>query len=99
MVHADWIIDPALAGRFEGYDNVICIDGSYTADDGTSGLTYYIYLRPWGQLWDDIAQEFPDDIPYYYESWYLPLVQAGQSAPERIGPEKPADAAAPTIAS
>lgn len=99
LVHGDWIVDPALAGRFEGYDNVICIDGSYTADDGTSGLTYYIYLRPWGQLWDDIAQEFPDDIPYYYESWYLPLVQAGQSAPERIGPEKPADAAAPTIAS
>lgn len=99
LVHADWIVDPALAGRFEGYDNVICIDGSYTADDGTSGLTYYIYLRPWGQLWDDIAQEFPDDIPYYYESWYLPLVQAGQSAPERIGPERPADTAAPTIAS
>lgn len=81
--HADWIVDPALTD----YDHMICIDGWYETDEGS--FKYEIYLRPWGMLWDDVAADSPDDLPYYYESWYLPLVEAGKTAPDEIGGDAP----------
>lgn len=81
LSHADWIIDPALMD----YDNLICIDGWYEDADGS--FHYAMYLRPWGTLWDDIAADSPDNLPYYYESWYLPLIKAGKSMPDMLGGE------------
>lgn len=81
LSHADWIIDPALMD----YDNLICIDGWY--EDGDGSFHYAMYLRPWGTLWDDIAADSPDNLPYYYESWYLPLIEAGKSMPDTLGGE------------
>lgn len=81
LSHADWIIDPALMN----YDNFICIDGWYEDADGS--FHYAMYLRPWGTLWDDIAADSPDNLPYYYESWYLPLIEAGKSMPDMLGGE------------
>lgn len=72
LSHTDWIIDPALMN----YDNLICIDGWYEDADGS--FHYAMYLRPWGTLWDDIAADSPDNLPYYYDSWYLPLIEAGK---------------------
>ncbi len=77
-----WTVDPALAGMFDGYENVLCIGGYYESGEDT--FTYTIYLRPWGQLWDDIAAEYPDDIPYFYDDWYLPLLDAGKTMPDEI---------------
>ena len=79
LSHADWIVDPGLMD----YDSLICIDGWYEDDSGS--FKYEIYLRPWGTLWDDVAADDPDDLPYYYESWYLPLVEAGKSMPDTLG--------------
>lgn len=79
LSHADWIVDPGLMD----YDSLICIDGWYEDDSGS--FKYEIYLRPWGTLWDDVAADDPDDLPYSYESWYLPLVNAGKAMPNTLG--------------
>lgn len=81
LVHADWIVDPGIVD----YDDLICIDGWYEDEDGN--FHYAMYLRPWGTLWDDVAADDPDNLPYYYESWYLPLVEAGKAMPDTLGGE------------
>ena len=101
LEHADWIIDPAINSRFPDVENMICIEGWY--EDGDDEFYYEVYLRPWGKLWDDFAADYPDDIPYYYDDWYLPLVESGSSMPDVVGGEavssNSADApAAPTAA-
>ena len=101
LEHADWIVDPAINSRFPDVENMICIEGWY--EDGEDEFYYEVYLRPWGQLWDDFAADYPDDIPYYYDDWYLPLVESGSSMPDVVGGEavssNSADApAAPTAA-
>lgn len=85
LEHADWIIDPAVNRRFPDVENMICIEGWY--EDGDDEFYYEVYLRPWGQLWDDFAADYPDDIPYYYDDWYLPLVESGSAMPDAIGGE------------
>ncbi len=63
--HADWIIDPSLYG----YENYMVIDGRYVDEENPDqGFNYIMYLRPWGQLWDDIPE---DERPPDYEDWYL----------------------------
>ena len=42
-----------------------------------------MYLRPWGSLWPDEE----DRLPYYYEDWYLPLIESGEEMPDVLGPE------------
>ena len=79
LAHADWSVDP---GNMY-YDDLICIDGQYEDENGS--FQYAMYLRPWGTLWDDVAGDDPDDLPYYYESWYLPLVNAGKAMPDTLG--------------
>lgn len=76
LEHADWIVDPGLVD----YPDMIHIDGYY--ENGDDEFYYDIYLRPWGTYWDDVAEE---DLPYYYDDWYLPLIGAGQSMPASIG--------------
>ena len=85
LEHADWIVDPAINSRFPDVENMICIDGWY--EDGEDEFYYEVYLRPWGQLWDDFAADYPDDIPYYYDDWYLPLVESGSAMPDVVGGE------------
>ena len=85
LEHADWIVDPAINSRFPDVENMICIEGWY--EDGEDEFYYEVYLRPWGQLWDDFAADYPDDVPYYYDDWYLPLVEAGSAMPDVVGGE------------
>ena len=69
LVHADWIIDPALSG----FENMIVITGDY--DEGNGNSYYYkLMIRPWGELWDDVDS---DSRPWSYENWYLPMIQDG----------------------
>ncbi len=85
LEHADWIIDPAINSRFPDVENMICVEGWY--EDGDDEFYYEVYLRPWGQLWDDFAADYPDDVPYYYDDWYLPLVESGSAMPDVVGGE------------
>ena len=76
LEHADWIVDPGLVD----YPNMIHISGYY--ENGDDEYYYDIYLRPWGTYWDDMSEEF---LPYYYNDWYLPLIEAGEYMPDSIG--------------
>ena len=80
LEHADWIIDPGLYE--DEIPDMIIIDGEYEDDFGS--FTYYIILRPWGVLWDDI--DLPEELPDYYD-WYEALVKADIPMPDCIGEE------------
>ena len=90
--HADWIVDPALIAydALMNYENMICIDTWYEVDAGS--YKYNIYLRPWGMTWDDVP---PENRPASYDTWYLPLIEAGLSAPDTVGGDPDLSGAAP----
>ena len=73
---ADWTISESddACGR------LLTIEGEYKAV-GKGGFHYVIYLRPWGSRWPGSA----DEQPFYYESWYLPMIEKGEAMPDRIG--------------
>lgn len=75
LEHADWIVDPGLLE----YPNMIHIDGYY--ESGDDEYHYDIFLRPWGTKWDDVEAE---DLPAYYEDWYLPLIEANKAMPDSM---------------
>lgn len=82
--HADWIVDPG-ASVVSQYDHMICIDGTYEDPENDGGFNYKIYLRPWGMDWEDVAADDEEMLPYNYETWYLPAIQADTSMPDVIG--------------
>lgn len=69
----DFSINNAVA------ENLIIFEGHYESE--SSSFDFLAYLRPWGQLWDDMD---PAMLPGGYEGWYLPLLDAGESAPNEI---------------
>ena len=61
----DWLIDPSTGA----FDNLLEIYG-YCSDE-TGDFFYTIYLRPWGQAWDDVLEaedpsKSPGELPEYY---------------------------------
>ena len=84
LEHGDWIVDPGLVD----YGDMIHIDGDY--ENGGDAFHYDIYLRPWGTYWVDVDEE---DLPNLYDSWYLPLIEAGAAMPDAIGEGTPAASA------
>ncbi len=66
----------------DGGEKFLTITGHYDAVEKIGSFDYSIFLRPWGQRWED---EDEDELPYYYESWYLPLIEDGKEMPDEIG--------------
>ena len=62
-------------------DGRITLAGHHEA--GGECFDYSLCLRAWGEKWDD-----PNERPYYYESWYLPLIEAGKTMPSRMNMQK-----------
>ena len=62
-------------------DGRITLAGHHEA--GGESFDYSLCLRPWGEQWQD-----ENERPYYYESWYLPLIRAEKSMPDRMRVEK-----------
>lgn len=63
------------------YENTIGFNAYYAGSD--LEIDCYFLLRPWGIIWDDVEEA---DLPYYYEDWYLPLIEEGVTeAPSTIG--------------
>lgn len=60
---AGWIIDPSIYG----HDNYLVIDGRYEDESG-GGFNYVIYLKPWGESWEEFSN---DERPIFYDPWYL----------------------------
>ena len=83
--------DPAALPYGE-YKDLICITGVYTdPEDPASSCTYCIFLRPWGQEWEDLravdvpGMPYPDMLPLHYSDWYLPLIQKNAKMPDAFG--------------
>lgn len=60
---------------------LMTISGEYDAV-GKGGFSYKIFLRPWGSKW---PEDDEDKLPYYYDDWYLPLIEEGKDMPDDIG--------------
>ena len=70
LAHADWLWYTDATE----YGDMFVINGQF--DDGEDDFWYEIYLRPWGTDWSDVAAN-GEPIPYYYDDWYVPLVNSG----------------------
>lgn len=81
LSHADWIVDPG-ASIVSSFDHMICIDGTVYDEDG-DWYDYYIFLRPWGAIWEDVREADTSDMPYtdmmplYYDDWYMSQMESG----------------------
>ena len=69
----EWVIDPEVAG----VDNMLIIEGSFTDADGEY-CEYGVVLTKWGYEWNEADSTYP---PYYYEEFFLPLMEAGEPLP------------------
>ena len=70
---ADWTLHYA--------DGRITLAGRHEA--AGESFAYSLCLRPWGEAWLD-----ENERPYYYDDWYLPLIQAEESMPDSMDVEK-----------
>lgn len=70
-----WLLDPSAAE----FESMLYITGEY-ADE----FEYTICLRPWGTDWGDVAESAGDMLPFFFDSWYMPLIDAGEAMPDKI---------------
>ena len=75
--HADWL----FYSDATGYEDTLGFSAMY--EDPETKIDCYFFMRQWGTIWDDVEEK---DLPGYYESWYLPLIEDGEViAPGTIG--------------
>lgn len=67
----DWRVDPA--------GEELTLGGAYRSED--ESFDFRIRLRPWGARWEGDGSR----LPFRYTDWYLPLLEAGEPMPGRIG--------------
>lgn len=82
-----WTIEPA-SSSVSHFENMIEITGHYESPDNSlDSFDYYIYLRPWGVLWDDVRNGntegclYQDMMPIYHDNWYISLLNLGYEHP------------------
>ena len=73
VLAGDWLIDPSTAA----YDNLLEIYGYYSDEKGD--FFYSVFLRPWGQGWEDVVEaddptKSPAELPVYYELYLEALL-------------------------
>ena len=79
----DWQVDPDSTD----FEHMVCVLGYYVdPEDPEDTFSYSIYIRPWGISWDDVEEEYPEDVPYRYYDWYLPAIESGMPMPDAIPP-------------
>lgn len=61
-------------------DGALFLDRQHYQQNGEDFL-FSVYLRPWGDDWKGLD---PDQFPFYYDDWYLPLVENKAPMPEQI---------------
>lgn len=82
-----WMVDPAESA-VSHFENMIEVKGHYVSPENPDdSFDYYIYLRPWGMLWDDIRNGdtsgclYKDMMPLYHDNWYVSLLNLGYERP------------------
>ncbi|MCR4740360.1 MAG: hypothetical protein K5886_08920 [Lachnospiraceae bacterium] len=78
--HADWSVEPEISD-FKDFKDLICISSIYEDEDGK--FRYYIYLKPWGEDWEDVREFDEQFLPESYDSWYLDVKD--DIMPDEIG--------------
>ena len=77
VAHADWL----FYSDASNYKDTLNFWAMY--EDSDTKIDCRFFLRQWGTVWDDVKEW---EIPGYYESWYLPLIDNGVTvAPNTIG--------------
>ena len=75
--HADWL----FYSDATDYKDTLGFTATY--EDDSTKMDCYFFLRQWGTIWDDVEEK---DLPGFYDSWYLPMLNDGvTAAPETIG--------------
>lgn len=76
----EWMIDPADTS-VSHFTDMIEITGTYIDPTNSNNyMDYYIYLRPWGTVWEDVRSGdtsgciYNDMMPVHYDDWYIPLM-------------------------
>lgn len=79
----NWYVDPAVS-TVSQFENMIEIVNYYEDPENSENyFAYYMYLRPWGMEWGDVAEGdtsgciYSDMMPILYGDWYLPLLDMG----------------------
>jgi len=72
-----WFTDPGEYWVLGQTDGCIRLAGRHEGEK--ERFDYLLCLRRWGDRWDGAAQK-----PYYYETWYLPLLKQGEAMPDEI---------------
>jgi len=82
-----WTVDPADS-TVSHFENMLEITGHYESPENPAdSFDYYIYLRPWGTLWDDVRNGstegclYKDMMPIYHDNWYISLLNLGYERP------------------
>lgn len=82
-----WRVDPE-SSTVSHFENMIEITGHYASPQNSQdSFDYYIYLRPWGTLWDDVRNGdtsgclYKDMMPLYHDNWYVSLINLGYKGP------------------
>lgn len=86
--YAEWDADPG-DGETSIFGDMIVLHGYYTSPNNSDNwFEYYIFLRPWGVRWEDVATAdttymlYTDMMPVRYSDWYLPLIEANAPMPD-----------------
>ena len=84
----EWYVDPGDS-KMSQFENMLVIEGVYQDPaNSADSFEYVIFLRPWGQEWDDVAAAgentdyYDDMMPGFYYDWYLPLLEMGYEMPD-----------------
>ena len=75
----EWTLNPTAYG----FENMLVVDAAHYASDEGS-FDYTIVLRPWGTVWSDVESVASELLPYYYNDWYLPAIEAGEEMPDSL---------------
>jgi hypothetical protein len=87
MEEGSWRIDPENS-TVSHFEHMIEITGQYVSPENADDhFDYYIYLRPWGTLWDDVRDGdtsnclYNDMVPLYHDNWYISMLNLGYEKP------------------
>ena len=75
---AEHVIDVTAVPEISGLENTFFI--TVDVEDETGSFKALIYLTEWGYEWDE---EFAD-APMFYDSYFLPLMEDGESLPAEL---------------
>ena len=81
-LYGSWLYNDISFGGWEMSfpGEILCMEDLMHDAEGTV-FTYSFYLRSWGDRWEGCP---PEQLPFYYDDWYLPLVKQGSAMPDRI---------------